>query len=87
MFNFHLPSNSSLSTFISSDLAYAKNPTINWHGMLLGPTAEKPTQLYNHKTLRIKRKDCKYFLASVYEKMFKHCILWLLVYNTAQEQV
>lgn len=38
-FKFEVPSNSSLSTFISSDLAYARNPTINWHGMLLGPTA------------------------------------------------
>ena len=33
-----IPSNSVLSTLTSSDFAYAKNPTINWHGMLLGPT-------------------------------------------------
>lgn len=44
-----LPSNSSLSTSISNDLAYAKNPTINWHGILLGPTARKP---HNKRRIR-----------------------------------
>ena len=41
---FKVPSNSSLSTLISSDFAYAWNPTINWHGMVLGPTGKKSKQ-------------------------------------------
>lgn len=34
-----VPSNSVLSTVISRDFAYAKNPTISWHGMLFEPTS------------------------------------------------
>jgi len=45
------PSNSFLSTVISRDFAYAKNPTINWHGMPLGPTRNK-----NNKNCVINRQ-------------------------------
>jgi len=53
--NFQLPSNSALSTFISSDFAYAKKPTISWHGMLLGPTRKKPEQVHNKLTAYVNK--------------------------------
>lgn len=37
----NIPSNSFLSTVISRDFAYAKNPTISWYGTLFGPTSNK----------------------------------------------
>jgi len=36
-----LPSSSCLSTCISNDLAYAKKPTISWHGIVFGPTEKQ----------------------------------------------